>query len=304
MSHAVRKFNTWVVTLTCVVVSVPALAVHKEPTQTGAPGVPPLTAAALADPFSPANPFNTGADPVSMPGDARMAVFPYSRDQIYRLVTAPLKLTTIELAPGEKLVSEPGLGDSIQWIIDTDGANLVFVKPTKPGLVNTMHLSTNLRQYDFTLVSSPLGGLFYQSVRFRYPQSLMAKVRARQDTDGGAVGGSGVDDGPGANGDPGPGECRGAEVAPGKLNFNYTVSGSAPFKPETVFDDGRFVWIMLPKGAPYPVAVVKDHGDIVSPDSNKCHQYLVIQQLADEIVLTGPHDEVTITRGHRGLFGF
>lgn len=192
MSHVVRKFNICVAALTCVVASLPALAAHKAPVQTDVAGVPPLTASALADPLSPANPFNTGADPVSMPGDARMAVFPYSRDQIFRVMTAPLKLTTIELAPGEKLVSDPGLGDSVQWIIDTDGANHVFVKPTKPGLVNTMHLSTNQREYDFTLVSSPLGGLFYQSVRFRYPQSLMEKVRARDDAVGAGTGGQGT----------------------------------------------------------------------------------------------------------------
>jgi hypothetical protein len=39
-----------------------------------------------------------------------------------------------------------------------------------------MSIMTNQREYDLTVVSSPLGGLFYQSVRFRYPQSLMAKV--------------------------------------------------------------------------------------------------------------------------------
>ena len=62
---------------------------------------------------------------------------------------------TIELAPGEKLVADPAFGDSIQWVSDTDGANHVFIKPTKPGLVNTLHLSTNMREYDMTLVSSP-----------------------------------------------------------------------------------------------------------------------------------------------------
>jgi type IV secretion system protein VirB9 len=195
------------------------------------------------------------------------------------------------------------MGDSVQWIIDTDGANHVFVKPTKPGLVNTLHLTTNLREYDFTLVSSPLGGLFYQSVRFRYPQSLMSKVRAREDA--GDSGSAGAADGrqPGDAGSA-PGECRGVAVTPGNLNFDYTVSGSAPFKPETVFDDGRFVWIMLPKNAPFPVPVVMDHGDVVSPDFNRCYPYLVVQQVADRIVLRGPHDEITITRGHRGLFSF
>jgi len=297
MSTVVRHSNAWAAALACALVSLPALAAHHEPTQ---PSAPAAVSAAVSDPMSPVNPYNAGTDPVSMPGDARMAVFPYSRDQIFRVMTAPLKLTTIELAPGEKLVSDPGMGDSVQWIIDTDGANHVFVKPTKPGLVNTMHLSTNQHEYDFTLVSSPLGGLFYQIVRFRYPQSLMTKVRARED----AGGAPGAGDGLAGTNSSDVGECRGVEVAPGKLDFNYTVSGSAPFKPETVFDDGRFVWIMLPKDAPYPVPVVKDHGDIVSPDFNRCHQYLVVQQLADEIVLRGPHDEVTITRRHSGLFGF
>lgn len=114
----------------------------------------------IGDAMSPVNPYNTGADPITMPGDARMAVFTYSRDKIFRVMTAPLKLTTIELERGETLVSEPAMGDSVQWVLDTDGANHVYVKPTKPGLVNTLHLSTNRREYELTLVSSPLGGLF------------------------------------------------------------------------------------------------------------------------------------------------
>ncbi len=63
-----------------------------------------------------------------------MAVFTYSRDQIFRIMTAPMKTTTIELARGEKLVADPAFGESIQWVSDTDGANHVFIKPTKPGL--------------------------------------------------------------------------------------------------------------------------------------------------------------------------
>jgi type IV secretion system protein VirB9 len=249
----------------------------------------------LVDPMSPVNPYNSGVDPVTMPGDARMAVFPYSRDQIYRIMTAPLKTTTIELARGEALATEPALGDSIQWVVDTDGANHVFIKPTKPRLVNTIHLTTNMREYDMTLVSSPMGGLFYQTVRFNYPNSLMAKVHAREDAgaDPLAAGGtgSGTDSGP-------------IGVSPDKLNFDYTVSGSAPFKPETVFDDGKSVWLRLPAGAPFAVPIVKDHGDVVSPNFIRRGQYLVVQQLADEIVLRAARDEVTVTRGRRGLFGF
>ncbi|MCR4471690.1 MULTISPECIES: TrbG/VirB9 family P-type conjugative transfer protein [unclassified Burkholderia] len=265
------------------------------------PVVPPTPnfdlATIIGDPMSPVNPYNSGTDPITMPGDARMAVFPYSRDQIFRVMTAPLKVTTIELARGEVLNAEPALGDSIQWMIDTDGANHVFVKPTKPGLVNTLHLTTNMREYDMTLVSSPVGGLFYQSVRFNYPNSLMAKVRAREG--GGSDGAEGSLSGVASQTDSGP-----IGVTPDKLNFEYTVSGSGVIKPETVFDDGRFVWIRLPQNAPFAVPTVREGGDIVSPNFIRRGPYIVVQQLADEITLTRAGEVVAIKRSRRGLFGF
>ena len=251
----------------------------------------------IGDPMSPVNPYNSGTDPITMPGDARMAVFLYSRDQIFRVMTAPLKVTTIELARGEVLTAEPALGDSIQWMLDTDGANHVFVKPTKPGLVNTLHLTTNMREYDMTLVSSPVGGLFYQSVRFNYPNSLMAKVRAREG--GGSDSAEGNLPGVASQTDSGP-----IGVTPDKLNFEYTVSGSGAIKPETVFDDGKFVWIRLPQNAPFAVPTVREGGDIVSPNFIRRGPYIVVQQLADEITLTRAGEVVTIKRGRRGLFGF
>lgn len=269
--------------------SPPALAARKAVSVAGPLDVGDI----MGDPMSPVNPYNTGTDPVTMPNDARIVVFNYSRDQIFRIMAAPLKLTTIELAPGEKLVTDPAMGDSVQWLIDTDGANHVYIKPVKPGLVNTLHLTTNLHEYDMTLVSSPVGGLFYQSVRFHYAASLMAKVRTRDNADGSGEARTG-----------GPNDSGPLGVAPDKLNFDYTISGSAPFKPETVFDDGKFVWLRLPADAPLAVPIVKDHGDEVAPNFIRRGQYIVVQQMADRIVLRAANDEVTITRRHPGIFGF
>ncbi|SAL08005.1 conjugal transfer protein TrbG/VirB9/CagX [Caballeronia arationis] len=175
------------------------------------------------DPMSPINPFNGGADPLTMPGDARIGVFPYSRDQIYRVLTAPLKLTTIELEKGEKLIADPAMGDSVQWEIDDDKMNHVFIKPHKADLVNTLHLTTNLREYDFTLIASPAGGMFYQTVRFQYPRAPMARASARDDAT--------------ANSARGGADSGSISVAPDKLNWDYSVDGRAEFTPETVFDD-------------------------------------------------------------------
>ena len=295
MMIASRTLASWVAAFACAAAVCPSAYAAKKGAD-ASPGSFDL-ATAMSDPMSPVNPYNAGSDPVTMPGDARMAVFPYSRDQIYRIMTAPLKNTTIELAKGERLTTDPAMGDSVQWVIDTDGENHVFVKPVKPGLVNTLHLTTNLREYDMTLVSSPMGGLFYQTVRFNYPGSVMAKVRAREQAGGGTSGGRGDDSG--AQTDSGP-----IGVSPDKLNFDYTVSGSALFRPETVFDDGKSVWLRLPADAPFAVPIVKDHGDVVSPNFIRRGQYIVVQEIANEIVLRAPNEEVTITRRRPGLFGF
>jgi type IV secretion system protein VirB9 len=247
------------------------------------------TAIIAGDPMSPVNPFNAGTDPVTMPGDARIGVFPYSRDQIYRVLTAPLKLTTIELEKGEKLIADPAMGDSIQWEIDDDKMNHVFIKPHKADLVNTLHLTTNKREYDLTLISSPAGGLFYQTVRFQYPRSPMARVSSRDDS--AASSDRGTDSGT-------------VSVAPDKLNWDYSVNGHTEFTPEVVFDDGHAVWMRMPaKAQSWPVPFISDHGDRVVANFIRRGDFLVLQRLADEIVLQSGKDEVTVTRGRRRVFG-
>jgi P-type conjugative transfer protein TrbG len=246
-----------------------------------------------ADPMSPVNPFNGGVDPMTMPDDARIGVFPYSRDQIYKVLSAPLKLTTIEFEKGEALVGEPAMGDSIQWEIDTDGANHVFIKPHKAGLVNTLHLTTNKREYDFTLISSPAGGFFYQTVRFQYPQSLMAKVADRQASRQSADSGATDDFDSGSTG-----------VSPDKLNWDYSISGNAEFKPEVVFDNGHAIWMRMPANAQsWPVPMIKEHGDLLVGNFIRRGSFLVLQRLSDEVILVSGKDEVTVKRGGPRFLG-
>jgi type IV secretion system protein TrbG len=253
-------------------------------------GDTPTNAMIVDNPMSALNPFNGGTDPVTMPGDARIGVFPYSRDQIYRVLTAPLKLTTIELEKGEKLIADPAMGDSIQWEIDDDKSNHIFIKPHKADLVNTLHITTNKREYDFTIIASPAGGFFYQTVRFQYPHSPMTRVTSLDDQSTTADRG-GVDSGS-------------VSVAPDKLNWDYSVDGRAEFTPEVVFDDGHAIWMRMPqKAQSWPVPFIKDHGDDVVANFIRRGDFLVLQRLADEVVLRSGKDEVTVTRGRRRVLG-
>jgi type IV secretion system protein VirB9 len=283
-------FNKRPVIGMCVFAACAALLAQPAEAKKAASDSPFNAAMVAGDPMSPVNPFNGGADPLTMPGDARIGVFPYSRDQIYRVLTAPLKLTTIELEKGEKLIADPAMGDSVQWEIDDDKMNHVFIKPHKADLVNTLHLTTNLREYDFTLIASPAGGMFYQTVRFQYPHAPMARVSARDDAS--------------SNGGRGGVDSGSISVAPDKLNWDYSVDGRAEFTPETVFDDGHAVWMRMPaKAQEWPVPFILDHGDRVVANFIRRGDFLVLQRLADEIVLRSGKDEVTVTRGRRRLLG-
>ena len=268
----------------------PMSAAHaKQPADTGAIN----TAMIASDPMSPVNPFNSGADPLTLPGDARIGVFTYSRDQIFRVLTAPLKLTTIELEPGEKLIADPAMGDSVRWEIDDDKMNHIFIKPHKADLVNTLHLTTNRREYDFTLIASPAGGFFYQTVRFQYPRAPMVRANVRDEASDARGGGGerGVDSGS-------------ISVSPDKLNWDYSVDGNAEFRPEVVFDDSHSIWMRMPANAQtWPVPMYRDHGDRVVGNFIRRGDFLVFQRLVDEIVLVSGKDEVTVTRGRHRVFG-
>ncbi|MCK4118404.1 TrbG/VirB9 family P-type conjugative transfer protein [Ralstonia pseudosolanacearum] len=250
--------------------------------------VPLLTLGSVADAMSPFNPFNGGAEPVAMPGDSRLVVFTYSRDQIFRVLSAPLKGTTIEFADDEQIISEPAWGDSVRWESSTDGVNHLHVKPSAPGLVNTLSVITNKRSYEFTLVSSPLGGIFYQKVRFRIPEPVMGKVKARTEGDAQA----------------GERAANAVGVSPDKLNFDYAVSGSADFKPETVFDDGKALWMRMPASvSEWPVALVKDGSDYVVSNFIRRGDYLVLQRVADVVALRSGMTEVLVRRGKPRFLG-
>lgn len=131
------------------------------------------------------------------------------------------------------------------------------------------------------------------------PTSISAKVKARNDARGEA-----------------PDEAKGTEaegsrnpdavgVSPDQLNFEYAISGSASFKPETAFDDGKALWLRLPNAAlqNWPVAFIKDGSDFVVVNAIRRGGYLVVQRLADTVVLRSGDDEVKIERGRRRILG-
>lgn len=90
------------------------------------------------------------------------------------LVATPLRVSSIELQAGEKILGEPQIGDSVRWVVTPISSGtgdtatpILVVKPKMTGLDTTMIVATDRRTYYLRLVSKP--GEYVSRVAFLYP---------------------------------------------------------------------------------------------------------------------------------------
>jgi type IV secretion system protein VirB9 len=160
-------------------------------------------------------------------------VYAWSEGALYRLYTAPERVSEIALQPGETLVSVAA-GDTARWVIGdtTSGAGAarrthILVKPSAVGLRTNLVITTDRRVYHVHLESTARTAM--ASISWTYPQDgLLALDRS-----------DGVAAGPAA----GPGMNLEA------LDFGYRIEGDDPqWRPVRAFDDGSQVFIEFPPG--------------------------------------------------------
>lgn len=251
--------------------------------------LPALAAPSTTPTSSPAGP----ASAVASPFDNRIRVFTYSPDVVYNLHCAVGMTTQIALAPGEGLIEDPHIGDSLQWRV-SGGPTNIYIKPVRPDITTSLSLVTNKRIYQFQLFSGQVGH-FEQMVSFHYPQDEMrvrlheqqqqqqmiaqqAQVVAQQQS-----------------------ALVSLQINPDKLNFAYTVKGHAAFRPENVFDDGRFTYLLMPHLQDLPAAFLVDaQGDLTLVNYITRGKYLVIERVASHIALKLGKEQVDITQTKEG----
>ncbi|SEI11208.1 type IV secretion system protein VirB9 [Paracoccus alkenifer] len=159
-------------------------------------------------------------------------VYPWSEGALYQVYASVGQITTIALEPGESLTGAGPIaaGDTARWIIgDTEsgsGANRrvhVLVKPTRPDISTNLVITTDLRIYMIELRARE--ALYMPAVAWAYPA-------------------------------PPPGQRQTVPAAPiipaeAARNYRYglQVPGSSPpWRPVSVFDDGRRVYVVFPRG--------------------------------------------------------
>lgn len=222
----------------------------------------------------------------------------YTTGQI-QVVCAVLQVCDIALQPGEN-VNNINSGDprfTVEPSITGSGASQILhliIKPLDVGLDTSLVVTTDRRTYHFRLKSSR--NKFMPFISFTYPEDAQAKwdaIRSREQKQ--------VSD----NTIPQTGEYL------GNLDFNYTISGSASWKPVRVYNDGKKTIIQFPStlssGETPVLLVVRKEGGLFSSDET---QQVNLRTQGDRTIVDGlfnkaylvigvgsSQEKVTITRG-------
>ena len=203
------------------------------------------------------------------------------------VVCSPLQVCDIELQGGE-VVRDVLVGDTVRWKVEpaTSGASggqaiHLIVKPTEPGLVTSMVVTTSRRTYHIQLKSH--GSQYMARVGFEYPEDIssrLADVNARIE-----AGGNGV-----------PAE---------QLNFGYSISGSASWRPSRVYGDGTKTYIQFPASVASreaPVLFVVSGGQNRIVNYRMRNNVMIVDYAIDKAILISgvgfwSQEKITIQRG-------
>ena len=197
-----------------------------------------------------------------------ISTYDYMPGALYTIYAAPMRITDISLAPGEKIISNAA-GDTLRWQVSQTYSGQadqvsqhILVKPDLPNLDNTMVINTDQHVYHLILKSTN-NDTYMVAVSWRYPGSM---VQSGQNIPGEQVSSSGPDSGVGL-GNSKAADSYGLNL--NNLDFNYQfgmLKGAQPaWYPTRVFSDGRQTFIQFPENffaSETPVLYVADNNGV------------------------------------------
>jgi type IV secretion system protein VirB9 len=192
-------------------------------------------------------------------------IYPWSEGALYQVYAAPGQITNIALEPGENLTGAGPIaaGDTARWIIgDTEsGSGLtrrvhVLVKPTRTDITTNLVITTDRRVYMIELRAGTYP--YMPAVAWAYPEppaSQRANVPARP-----------------------------VVPAAAARNYRYGLTGDTPpWRPVSVYDDGRRVYVEFPRGIVQgempPIFVIGSDGEPQIVNSRIYQNILIVDRI-------------------------
>ena len=192
-------------------------------------------------------------------------IYPWSEGALFQVYAAVGQITTIALEPGESLTGAGPIaaGDTTRWIIGDTESGLgttrrveVLVKPTRADISTNLVITTDRRTYLIELRASDK--TWMPAVAWAYP----APPASQRVT------------------------APAAPIIPVETarNYRYGLTGdNPPWKPLTVFDDGRRVYVVFPRGIIQgempPLFVIGSGGEPEIVNSRIYQNVLIVDRL-------------------------
>lgn len=192
-------------------------------------------------------------------------IYPWSEGALYQVYAAVGQITTIALEPGESLTGAGPIaaGDTARWIIGDaesgSGATRrvhILVKPTRADIATNLVVTTDRRTYMIELRARE--SLYMPAVAWAYP----APPAGQRQT------------------------VAAAPIIPAEAarNYRYGLTGdSPPWRPISIFDDGRRVYVVFPAGIVQgempPIFVLGSDGEPQIVNSRVHQNILIVDRL-------------------------
>jgi len=167
-------------------------------------------------------------------------IYDYNENFVYEVYTKVFYLTDIRLAPGEKIVGNPALSDTVRFKWEA-GSNYesgglerqhMYIKPTAAGLEATLIINTNLRTYHLVLKS--YNSTYMPIVSWHYPLSAEEQLSLKK---------SGMEKSFTGN----TAESFGGDLPDFNFRVTYTIFRKPYWLPKLVYTFGGKTYIIMPK---------------------------------------------------------
>jgi type IV secretion system protein VirB9 len=227
---------------------------------------------------------------------AEISTLPWSPTRVFTIAIRPGMFTTINFPRDEAIqqfaVSDPG---AVQLQVNAT-TNTAMVKLTRGQAVTATAVSTK-RTYFLRFVPALNNGPWNQGVFWDFgdPKATSAPFGDFTPSSAGMAGG--VANIPPALAATGPGVGVSPTADGGEPNFDYAITGDAPFRPVAVWDNGRFTWIQFPRAMaelPAVFAVSKNGLSIVNYTVNANGTQILVNRLMPEFLLKLGEEEVRV----------
>lgn len=227
-----------------------------------------------------------------LPGDTRLVQFEYDADNTFLILSRPKALTHIEFGADERIQTVAG-GDTKHWeLTPTQNRRHLFVKPVYEQMETSMTVITDKRTYQFVLRSTGPGAKWYQRVTWRYGETMLLDMREAEEKAAEAEKAARNADKERQD------QTLAVGVNPKDLRFDYSIEGNAPFRPVSLFDDGKFTWIRMPsKLVELPALFgMTEAGELSIVNYVVQGDYMLAQRVMDRGVLKLGKQEVRFAR--------